>query len=161
MKFGVLQLDSTIGDFDANRRKLLAGYEHACGMGAEFVIAPELFLCGYPPRDLLLRADFIATNLDTLADTARNVGTIPLAVGFVDTNVARPGRSLRNAAAVLHHGAIVWRQNTSLLPTYDVFDEDRYFEPAATDGVKPFNFKGRSEERRGGKECRSRWSLDH
>ncbi len=143
MKFGVLQLNSTIGDFDANRRKLVAGYDHACGLGAEFVIAPELFLCGYPPRDLLLRADFITANLDTLADTARNVGAIPLAVGFVDTNVARPGRSLRNAAAVLHNGAIVWRQNKSLLPTYDVFDEDRYFEPAATDGVKPFNFKGR------------------
>lgn len=143
MKFGVLQLNSTIGDFDANRRKLLAGYDHACGLGADFVIAPELFLCGYPPRDLLLRADFITANLDTLADTARNVGTVPLAVGFVDTNVARPGRSLRNAAAVLQKGEIVWRQNKSLLPTYDVFDEDRYFEPVAMEGVKPFTFNGR------------------
>lgn len=143
MKIGVLQLDSTIGDFDANRRKLLAGYDQACGLGAEFVIAPELFLCGYPPRDLLLRTDFIKANLDTLADTARHVGTAPLAVGFVDTNVARPGRSLRNAAAVLHGGEIVWRPNKSLLPTYDVFDEDRYFEPAAADGVKPFSFNGR------------------
>jgi predicted amidohydrolase len=59
LKFGLLQLNSTIGDYDANRAKLVAGYEQACRAGAEFVIAPELFLCGYPPRDLLLREDFV------------------------------------------------------------------------------------------------------
>jgi len=141
LKIGLLQLNSTIGDFAANRRKLLTGYETACARGAEFVLAPEMFLCGYPPRDLLLRADFIDANLAALAETAQSVGPIPLCVGYVDQNPDRPGRALWNSAAVLQNGKIVWRTHKCLLPTYDVFDEDRYFEPAKT--VAPFEFKGR------------------
>ena len=141
MKIGLLQLNSMIGDFTANRQKLVAGYEKACALGAEFVIAPELFLCGYPPRDLLLRADFIEANLAALAKTAKSIGPIPLCVGCVDKNADQPGRALRNSAAVLQKGKIIWRTHKSLLPTYDVFDEDRYFEPAKN--ITPFEFKGR------------------
>jgi NAD+ synthetase len=141
LKIGLLQLNSTIGDFAANRQKLVAGYEKACANGAEFVIAPELFLCGYPPRDLLLRADFLGANLAALAETAKSIGPIPLCVGYVDEHSERPGRALRNSAAVLQNGKIVWRTHKSLLPTYDVFDEDRYFEPAKN--VAPFEFNGR------------------
>jgi NAD+ synthetase len=141
LKIGILQLNSTIGDFAANRQKLLAGYEKACALGAEFILAPELFLCGYPPRDLLLRADFIETNLAALEVTAKSAGAIPLCVGYVDRNSEKPGRTLRNSAAVLQNGKIIWRTHKSLLPTYDVFDEDRYFEPARN--VAPFAFNGR------------------
>ena len=141
MKIGLLQLNSTVGDFAANRQKLLAGYERAVTLDAEFVLAPELFLCGYPPRDLLLREDFIAANLAALVQTADNVGPVPLCVGYVDRNPERPGRALRNAAAVLQNGKIVWRTTKCLLPTYDVFDEDRYFEPAKT--IAPFEWNGR------------------
>jgi NAD+ synthetase len=141
LKIGLLQLNSTVGDFAANRQKLIAGYEKARALGAEFVIAPELFLCGYPPRDLLLRADFVDANLAALAETAKSVGAIPFCVGCVDENSERPGRALRNSAAVLQNGKIVWRTHKSLLPTYDVFDEDRYFEPAK--GITPFEFNGR------------------
>ena len=141
MKIGLLQLNSTVGDFAANRQKLTAGYEKARALGAEFVIAPELFLCGYPPRDLLLRADFVEANLAALAETAKSIGPIPLCVGYVDENSERPGRALRNSAAVLQNGKIVWRTHKSLLPTYDVFDEDRYFEPAKD--ITPFAFNGR------------------
>jgi NAD+ synthetase len=141
MIIGLLQLNPTVGDFAANRRKLLAGWEKAVALGAEFVLAPELFLCGYPPRDLLLRDDFIAASLATLAETAKSIGAIPLCVGYVDRNPERPGRALRNAAAVLQNGNIVWRTHKCLLPTYDVFDEDRYFEPAKT--IAPFEFNGR------------------
>ncbi|MGD0252247.1 MAG: NAD+ synthase [Verrucomicrobiota bacterium] len=141
MKIGVLQLNSTVGDFAANRQKLAAGYERVGALGAEFVLAPELFLCGYPPRDLLLRADFIEANLAALVETAKQIGAIPLCVGYVDKNLERPGRTLQNAAAVLQNGKIIWRTHKSLLPTYDVFDEDRYFEPAKT--VTPFVFNGR------------------
>jgi NAD+ synthetase len=141
LKIGILQLNSTVGDFTANRQKLLAGYEKACALGAEFVLAPELFLCGYPPRDLLLREDFVETNLNTLNETAGQVGAVPLCVGFVGKNSERPGRALRNSAAVLQNGKIIWRTHKCLLPTYDVFDEDRYFEPMKI--VAPFEFKGR------------------
>ena len=141
MKIGLLQLNPTIGAFAANREKLVRAYAEAVARGAEFVIAPELFLCGYPPRDLLLREDFIAANLAALQETAANIGEIPLCVGYVEKNSDRPGRALKNAAAVLQHGKIVWRTTKSLLPTYDVFDEDRYFEPAKT--VEPFIFNGK------------------
>ena len=141
MKIGLLQLNSTIGAFAANRDKLLAAYARACAGGAEFVIAPELFLCGYPPRDLLQREDFIAANIVALEEVATQTNAVPLCVGFVERSSERPGRALKNSAAVLQHGKIIWRTTKSLLPTYDVFDEDRYFEPAKT--VKTFDFAGR------------------
>ena len=141
MKIGILQLNSTIGSFADNRQKLVTGYQTVGALGAEFVLAPEMFLCGYPPRDLLLRADFIETDLAVLADMAKQIGSIPLCVGYVDKNPERPGRALRNSAAVLQNGKIIWRTHKSLLPTYDVFDEDRYFEPAK--GATPFQFNGR------------------
>ena len=141
MKTGLLQLNSTIGDFVANRRKLLSGYAKAVALGAEFTLAPELFLCGYPPRDLLLRADFIDANLAALEETAKQIGAIPLCVGYVDRNPEKPGRALQNVAAVLQNGKIIWRMVKSLLPTYDVFDEDRYFEPAKKNELFVFNGK--------------------
>src|ERR1039457_5264685 len=141
MIIGLLQLNPTVGDFAGNRRKLLAGWEKAVALGAEFVLAPELFLCGYPPRDLLLRDDFVEVNLAALAETAKSINAIPLCVGYVDRNLERPGRALRNAAAILQNGKIVWRTHKCLLPTYDVFDEDRYFEPAKT--IAPFEFNDR------------------
>ena len=141
MRIGLLQLNPTVGAFAANRGKLVAAYAQAVSCGAEFVLAPELFLCGYPPRDLLHREDFVEANLTALAETAGQIGAVPLCVGFVDRNSERPGRALRNSAAVLQNGKIIWRATKSLLPTYDVFDEDRYFEPAKT--VEPFEFNGR------------------
>jgi len=125
MKIGLLQLNPTIGDFNANREKLVSAYADAVARGAEFVIAPELFLCGYPPRDLLLREDFVDANLQALEDTAKLTGNVPLCVGFVEKNPERPGRALKNSAAVLQNGQIIWRMTKSLLPTYDVVDEDR------------------------------------
>ena len=141
MKIGLLQLNSTIGAFASNGEKLAAAYAEAVARGAHFVVAPELFLCGYPPRDLLLREDFIAANLTALAEAARQVGEVPLCVGYVEKNPNRPGRALSNSAAVLQNGKIIWRTAKSLLPTYDVFDEDRYFEAGKT--VEPFVFQGR------------------
>ncbi len=140
MIIGLLQLNPTIGAFAANREKLLAAYREAVARGAEFVIAPELFLCGYPPRDLLLRDDFIEANAATLAETAESVGSAPLAVGHAGINPIRPGRPLTNAVSVLHEGKVAWQTTKCLLPTYDVFDEDRYFEPGVRPGI--FEWKG-------------------
>src|SRR5271170_1945579 len=130
MRIALLQLNATIGAYDKNRARLEEAYREAVDKGAELVLAPELFLCGYPPRDLLLRDDFISRGLECLEALAAVVGDVPLITGYVDRNPTRPGRSLRNAAAVIQNGKIVHRVMKCLLPTYDVFDEDRYFEPA-------------------------------
>lgn len=142
MKVGLLQLNPTIGDFAGAVRKLMDGYERACRAGAEIVLAPELFICGYPPRDLLLRTDFTKGNLAAVEQAALQTGIVPLCVGFVDVNPGRPGKPLRNSAAMLRDGQIVARFHKSLLPTYDVFDEARYFEPATS--VSVFPFQGRT-----------------
>jgi NAD+ synthetase len=140
MRLALLQLNATIGAFDANRAKLEAAYKDAVSKGAELVLAPELFLCGYPPRDLLLRDDFITRGLECLDALAQSVGDVPLITGYVDRNPVRPGRALRNAAAVIARGKVTHRVCKCLLPTYDVFDEDRYFEPA--EKVAPIDLCG-------------------
>jgi NAD+ synthetase len=140
MRIGLLQLNATIGAFDKNRARLEDAYREAVAKGAELVLAPELFLCGYPPRDLLLRDDFISRGLECLDTLAKSVGAIPLITGYVDRNPGRPGRALCNAAAVIQNGKILHRVVKSLLPTYDVFDEDRYFEPA--EKVAPLEING-------------------
>lgn len=140
MKIGLLQLNATIGDFEGNIRKLKSAYEKAREAGADFVAAPEMFLCGYPPRDLLLRRDFVIRNLAALDECARWTAGVPLCVGYVDWNNERPGKPLRNAGAVLRSGSVVHRFHKSLLPAYDVFDEGRYFEPASS--VEVFHFEG-------------------
>src|SRR5271154_2035791 len=125
MRIGLLQLNATIGAFDGNRARLEEAYRKAVSGGAELVLAPELFLCGYPPRDLLLRDDFIDRGLECLHQLGNVVGAVPLITGYVDRHQARPGRALRNAAAIIVNGTVVQRVFKSLLPTYDVFDEDR------------------------------------
>jgi NAD+ synthetase len=140
MRIGLLQLNATVGAFDKNRARLEEAYREAVAKGAELVLAPELFLCGYPPRDLLLRDDFVQRGLDCLNALAATVGEVPLIVGYVDRSPVRPGRALSNAAAVIQRGRIVQRVAKSLLPTYDVFDEDRYFEPAGK--VAPVEIAG-------------------
>jgi NAD+ synthase (glutamine-hydrolysing) len=140
MRIGLLQLNATVGAFDQNRARLEEAYREAVARGAQLVLAPELFLCGYPPRDLLLRDDFVRRGLDCLNALAASVGETPLITGYVDRNPAQPGRALRNAAAVIRRGEIVHRVVKALLPTYDVFDEDRYFEPA--ENVAPVEIAG-------------------
>jgi NAD+ synthase (glutamine-hydrolysing) len=140
MRIGLLQLNATIGAFDKNRARLEKAYREAVDKGAKLVLAPELFLCGYPPRDLLLRNDFISGCLDCLDALAKSVGAVPLVTGYVDRNPTRPGRALRNAAAILQNGKVIHRVTKSLLPTYDVFDEDRYFEPA--EKIAPLKING-------------------
>jgi NAD+ synthase (glutamine-hydrolysing) len=140
MKIALLQLNATIGAYDKNRARLEQAYREAVEKGAELVLAPELFLCGYPPRDLLLRDDFISRGLECLDALAQAVGDVPLITGYVDRNPSRPGRSLYNAAAVIQDGKVIHRVIKSLLPTYDVFDEDRYFEPA--EKTAPFEING-------------------
>jgi NAD+ synthase (glutamine-hydrolysing) len=131
MRLGLAQINTTVGDLAGNRRKILAAYVALAAQGAELVVFPELAVCGYPPRDLLFKRRFVPDTESSLAEIAAAVGDVPMLVGFVETNPGGQGRPFYNAAAFCHHGEIILVARKCLLPTYDVFDEDRYFEPAA------------------------------
>ncbi len=130
MKIGLAQLNTTVGDLDANRRHLLDAYRELVARGAELVVTPELVLTGYPPRDLLLRRRFVEDAEASLATLAAEIGEVPALIGCVAANTTGEGRPVFNAAAFCHRGRVVALAKKCLLPTYDVFDEDRYFEPA-------------------------------
>ena len=141
MKIALAQIDTTVGDFGGNEAKLLAAYQRGLAAGAEIVVAPELATTGYPPRDLLLRRGFVRRNLEVLERLAAATGQAGFIVGFVGENPNRPGREVTNAVALLQNGRVLATRTKTLLPSYDVFDEDRYFEPAASN--PPVEFNGR------------------
>ena len=130
MRIALAQLNTTIGDFAGNAAKMREAIDRARGEGADLVVFPELGLCGYPPMDLLERASFLRQHeraIEELADAARGIAIVTGAIV-----PARPGgrRPLANAAVALVDGRVAHVQAKTLLPTYDVFDEARYFEPA-------------------------------
>ncbi len=129
MKIALAQMDTTVGDFAGNEAKILDAARRAESQGADLALFPELTITGYPPRDLLLKKDFVAGNLAVLQRLAAASGKTALVVGYVGENKLTPGRNATNEAAVLQNGKIVATRVKTLLPTYDVFDEDRYFEP--------------------------------
>ena len=139
MKVALAQLNTIVGDLSGNETRILEAYQRGISAGAEIVVCPELSITGYPPRDLLLKKHFIEANLATLHRVAAATGATGLLVGYVGESQARPGRSATNSAALLQHGKIVATRTKTLLPTYDVFDEDRYFQPAAENAVIEFN----------------------
>jgi NAD+ synthetase len=139
MKIGFAQLNTTVGDLAGNHRKILDAYRDLVRRGAELVLTPELAITGYPPQDLVFKSRFVPMNLATLETLHGEVGSVPLLVGFVDVNT-EAGQPFRNAAALLQRGQPIRKFHKSLLPTYDVFDEDRYFEPAAS--VAPVEIAG-------------------
>jgi NAD+ synthetase len=139
MKVALAQLNTTVGDLAGNEAAIRAAYAQAETAGAELVLVPELATTGYPPRDLLLRPAFVRSNVDLVYRLAAATGRTGLLVGFVGENPNRPGRHTTNAVALLQHGRILATRTKTLLPTYDVFDEDRYFEPAAENRPVPFN----------------------
>ncbi len=141
MRVALAQLNTTVGDFAGNAAKILAAYDRGVVAGVEMVVVPELATTGYPPRDLLLQSGFIAQNLQVIDRLAAATGPTGLLVGYVGRNEKRPGREATNTVALLQHGKVLATRVKMLLPTYDVFDEDRYFEPA-TENL-PVEFNGR------------------
>lgn len=134
MRIALCQLDTTVGDLDGNRARSLHAAQQAAREGAALALLPELTLTGYPPRDLLERPAFVDDNLRALDRLAAELPReLAVLVGFVDR--VRGVRGLYNAVALLRDHAVQRVFHKRLLPTYDVFDEHRYFEPGATDSV--------------------------
>ena len=140
MKIGFAQINPTVGDLRGNCELIVSAYERLAAAGAELVLTPELAITGYPPQDLIFKSRFVPENLAVLEKLHSRVGDTALLVGFVDRNHGR-GKPFHNAAALLERGKPIRKTYKSLLPTYDVFDEDRYFEPATR--VEPFEVQGK------------------
>ncbi|HIG26690.1 MAG TPA: NAD+ synthase [Verrucomicrobiales bacterium] len=139
MKIALAQINTTVGDFTGNSELILENYKRGVDSGAALVVFPELTIPGYPPRDLLLHSGFIDENLRILQELQAHVGSVGMIVGFIEKNESGVGRPSRNSAALIQHGKILAVRSKSLLPTYDVFDEDRYFEPATDNAPIKFN----------------------
>jgi NAD+ synthase (glutamine-hydrolysing) len=130
MRIGFAQINTTVGDIRANRRRIFSAYEQAVSSGADIVLTPELALTGYPPQDLIFKSGFVPETLESLSELQGTVGAVPLLVGYVDLNPSKTGKPFVNACAVLVKGEPLRKVFKTLLPTYDVFDEARYFDPA-------------------------------
>jgi NAD+ synthetase len=155
MKIGFAQINPTIGDMEGNCEKILAAYRSLVSLGAEIVLTPELALTGYPPLDLLFESEFVSRNLAALEKLAAATEKVPLVVGYVERHNGK-GNPFRNGAAVLTTGEIAARIFKSLLPTYDVFDEARYFE--ASDDISVVEISG---QRVGITLCEDIWTESH
>ena len=140
MKIAIAQINPKVGDVAGNLRLIESFARRAQAAGADLAVFPELAVTGYPPLDLLERKDFIDANLKALGQLAALRLKTALAVGYVDRNPAKKGKPLHNAIALIDGGRIAARRFKSLLPTYDIFDEARYFEPAADN--RPVRFRG-------------------
>ena len=130
MRIGFAQINTTVGDIRGNRDRILSAYTEAVSLGADLVLTPELALTGYPPQDLVFKSRFVPETLESLDQLRGAVGSVPLLVGYVDFNPAKTGKPFVNACGVLVKQEPVRKIFKTLLPTYDVFDEARYFDPA-------------------------------
>ncbi len=140
MRVGFAQINTTVGDIKPNAEKILAAYREASRQGAQLVITPELALTGYPPQDLVFKSGFVPQTLEQLSVLHDEIGTVPLLVGYVDFNPKKTGKPFVNSCAVLERERPIRKIFKTLLPTYDVFDEARYFEPA--DDQQPIELLG-------------------
>jgi NAD+ synthetase len=130
MKIGICQINPIIGDFQYNTALIVKASERARKKGCALAIFPELTLLGYPPKDLLEKPAFIHENLSQLDKLAAQIKNIQILCGYVDKNPQKTGKPLINAVALIGQGQILKKGGKRLLPTYDVFDETRYFESA-------------------------------
>jgi NAD+ synthase (glutamine-hydrolysing) len=131
VKVACAQINPTIGDFKGNLDKVLSLSRHAHEAGCALAVFPEMCLCGYPPMDLLEQDSFVEENLKTLRKVQGGVPPgLGVVVGYVDRNRSLPGKGLFNVASLISDGKVIHTQAKTLLPTYDVFDEARWFEPA-------------------------------
>jgi len=155
MKIALAQFNPTVGDFEGNSARILSLAAQAKRLGADLAVFSELCICGYLPLDLLERPAFIQRNHDTVNRIAAQM-PLPAIVGYagrVDHDQRRAGKSIANKAALIHEGRVVFEQAKMLLPTYDVFDESRYFQP----GDKQYVY-GLGQEQLGITICEDVWN---
>jgi NAD+ synthase (glutamine-hydrolysing) len=129
MKIALAQFNPTVGDFAGNSARILSLAEKGRQRGADLAVFSELCLCGYLPQDLLERPSFIDRNHHELKELASKL-PLPTIVGYAGRVKNGTGKSIANKAALICSGRVVFEQSKMLLPTYDVFDESRYFQPA-------------------------------
>jgi NAD+ synthetase len=156
MKIGIAQINTTVGDLSGNAALILSAYRELVAGGAELVLTPELSIPGYPPLDLIFSGDFVERNLEVLRELHAQVGAVPVLVGFIDRNLSGQGKPFHNAAAFLVQGREPVLIHKRLLPTYDVFDEARYFEPGISS--VPIDFGGKKI---GVTICEDLWTPDY
>lgn len=140
MKIALAQLNYHVGNFAANTKKIIEALQKAEQLGAELVVFSELSVCGYPPRDFLEFNDFIQQCEAAIQQIAQHTHKVAALVGAPRRNPVLEGKDLFNSAFLLHEGVIKEIRDKSLLPTYDIFDEYRYFEPGRN--FEPVVFKG-------------------
>jgi len=153
MRIALAQFNPTVGDFDGNSSRILTLAAEAQRRGADLAVFSELCICGYLPLDLLERPAFIQRNHDALHELAARL-PLPSIVGYAGhIEHPRAGKSIANKAALIHEGRVVFEQSKMLLPTYDVFDESRYFQP----GDKQYVY-GLCREQLGITVCEDVWN---
>lgn len=135
MRIYIAQMNPVVGDLAGNTARIRAAYEDGVHAGAEIVVLPELSLTGYPPRDLLDKEPFIDAALRARDELAATTESTALVFGCVTRNSSMVGKPLFNTAIVAQSGGIIAEQAKRLLPTYDIFDELRYFEPGTAGSV--------------------------
>ncbi len=138
MKIALIQFDPTIGDFEENLKKILSLADQAASKGCRLAVFPELCVCGYPPRDLLERKDFIGDCIQASEALIQKTGEMGVLFGTVSPNLSGVGKPIHNTAILAHRGKAVATCHKRLLPSYDIFDETRYFEPGDASTVVEF-----------------------
>src|SRR5436190_8065695 len=139
MRIALGQLNTTVGDLPGNADRMIAMAREAVARGAELVVFPELSLNGYPPRDLVEKDSFLdrtQQELDRFAAETSNLNAV-LVCGYVGRTESDTGKKATNSAALIDRGKVIFRQQKMLLPTYDVFDEARWFVPASRQSLYP------------------------
>jgi len=138
VKIALGQINPTIGDFSGNSKKIIEFARKAQTAGANMIVFSELAICGYPPRDLLEKPAFVARMQQVVQEVASANPDITIVTGFASPAAVETGKLVMNSAAVLRDGKVQFIQSKMLLPTYDVFDELRYFDPASSQRVLPY-----------------------
>jgi NAD+ synthetase len=156
MNIGLAQINATVGDLEGNARRIVEACRLLEAQGSEIILTPELVLTGYPPQDLLFQSDFVPKSLQALEEIHKSVGKSAWIVGCVQKNPSSSGRPFFNAAAILERGKEIRWVYKTLLPTYDVFNEARYFEPCKK--PTPVEIRGRLF---GVTICEDIWTADY